>query len=149
MIPKLDWYQWLKYIHLSFGKSRHLEEFSMLVFIVKIVCCSKKKFSRDLGSLDSRQLLQLQLFSPIFLKFWTLLIDFILHGLVWIAELCYVPLLQIWIVWSWIEVNWFHVFRNCFMSSNALTVGILSLIWKWFPFGLIDLLHRFRKSIYV
>ena len=63
IIPKLEYHQWLKYIHLSFRKSRHLEEFSMLVFIVKIVCCSKKKLSRDLCSLGSRQLLQLQHFS--------------------------------------------------------------------------------------
>ena len=38
----------------------------MLVFVVKTICCSKKKFSRDLGSPDSRQLLQLQLSSQIF-----------------------------------------------------------------------------------
>ena len=66
IIPKLDYHQLLKCIHLPFGKSRHLEEFNMLVFIVKTICCSKKKFSRDLSSPDSRQLLQLQLFSQVF-----------------------------------------------------------------------------------
>ena len=38
----------------------------MLVFIVKTICCPKKNFSRDLGSPDSLQLLQLQLSSQIF-----------------------------------------------------------------------------------
>ena len=77
IIPRLDYHQWLKYINLSFGKSIHLEEFSMLVFIIKTICYSKKKLSRDLCSPGSRQLLQLQPFSQI-LKFWTLLFLFYL-----------------------------------------------------------------------
>ena len=87
IIPKLDYHQWLKYIHLSFGKSIHLEEFNMLVFIVKIVYWSKKKLPRDLCSPGSRQLLQMQPFSQIFQILDPL--DFILPGIVWFPEICH------------------------------------------------------------
>ena len=59
----------LKYIHLPFGKSRHLEEFNMLVFIVKTVCWSRKILFRDPCSPRSHQFFQLQPFFPIFLNF--------------------------------------------------------------------------------
>ena len=58
----------------------------MMVFIVKKICCSKKKFSRDLGSPGSRQLLQLQLF-PNFFNILDPPFNFIFPRIVWIAEL--------------------------------------------------------------
>ena len=67
IFPKLVYHQWLK-VHTSYiWKFIHLEEFNMLVFIVKTVCYLKKKLSRHLCSPGSRQLLQLQPF-PKFLK---------------------------------------------------------------------------------
>ena len=137
MIPKLDWYQWLKYIHLSFGKSRHLEEFSMLVIIVKIFCCSKKKFSRDLGSPDSCQLLQLQLFSQFFKNFGPslLILSFLVLLVSWTRLfLCY----KFGFSWDWIEFNclqfsedeWSFFVYECFWlwSLKFLTYGLISFI---------------------
>ena len=87
IFPKLDYHQCLKYIHLSFGKYRHLEEFNMLVFIVKTLCCSKKKLSRDLCSPGSCQLLQLQ---PLFPNFF---------------YKNFGPSFQFYLIWDWL-VSW-------------------------------------------
>ena len=66
IFPKLDYHQWLK-VHTfaiwEIQTSRRMQH----VGIIKTVCCSKKKLSRDLCSPGSRQLLQLQHF-PNFLK---------------------------------------------------------------------------------
>ena len=74
-----------KYIYLTLWESRHLEEFSMSVLLLKSLLPRRSLF-RDLGSPVSRQLLQLQLF-PNFLKFWTLLVEFVFPTLlpVWIV----------------------------------------------------------------
>ena len=137
MIPKLDWYQWLKYIHLSFGKSRHLEEFSILVFIVKTVCCSKKKFSRDLGSPDSRQLLQLQLSSQIF-KILDPPCWFYLAWFYWFLELgCFFATILDFpefelssIVYCFRRMNDYVFVYKCFWlwSLKFLTYGLISFI---------------------
>ena len=135
---------------MPFGKSIHLEEFSMLGFIIQTVCCSKKNFSRDLGSPGSRQLLQLQLFPNFFFKFWTLLLISFFLGLFGLLNSVFVfPLLQIWIVWSWSEVNCFHAFRETVFVYQCFGLWGLKLIWKWCPFDPNDFLHCYRKSIYV
>ena len=138
IIPKLHYYQWLKYIHLSFGKSIHLAEFSMLVFIFKIVCCSKKKFSRDLCSPGSRQFLSLQLF-PKFLKFWTLLLILSFLDLFWIPELCCHSATSL----DFVRMNWGRLLSfNSevewlpFVKLMLLIVEFKVWIWKWGPFYL-------------
>ena len=136
MIPKFDWYQWLKYTYLSFGKSRHLEEFNMLIFIVKTVCCSKKKFSTDLGSPDSHQLLQLQLFSQIFE-----ILDppFILYCLIlfgFMNSICFLTAAS-WIV---LRTTIFVLFGNFLMSE---TVGLCPFDWWYLSFG--SLFRCFRR----
>ena len=69
--------------HLGNQTSRRIQHVG---FIVKTVCCSKKKLSKDLCSPCSRQLLQLQPFSQI-LKFGTSFFYFILPEIVWFPEI--------------------------------------------------------------
>ena len=69
--------------HLGNQTSRRIQHVG---FIVKTVCCSKNKFSRDLGSPGSRQLLQLQWFSKIFK-----ILDppcWFFPSFIWFLELC-------------------------------------------------------------
>ena len=64
--PELDYPQWLKVHIFSIWEIHTSRRIQHVVFIVKTVCYLRKKLSRDLGSPSSRQLLQLQLFSPNF-----------------------------------------------------------------------------------
>ena len=66
-LPKLDYHQWLK-LHTFNIWEIHTSRRIQHVGIIKTVCCLKKKLPRDLCSLGSHQLLQLQLF-PKFYKF--------------------------------------------------------------------------------
>ena len=142
MIRKLDWYQWLKYIHLSFGRSGHLEEFSMLVFIVKTVYCSKKKSSRDMGSPDSHQLLQLQLSSQIFK---------ILDPLCWFYLALFYCFPELGCSFATIldfpgfELSSivYHFWRmnDYFLSTNAFDYEVWSFwLMDWFPLSLSEII---------
>ena len=92
-----------KFIYLPFGKSIFLKEFNMIVYCLT-VCYLRRKLSRDLGPPGSRQLLQLQLFSPNFLKFWSPP-----HDLGWILE----PFGHAWVLMvSFWRLSFVLVFRN-------------------------------------
>ena len=91
IFPKLEYHQWLKYIHLPFGKSRHIEKFKVLVFIAKNSLLIKEEIVRDLCSPGSRQLLQVQPFSQIF-QILNPPFDFIWPGIVGLLKFV-IPLL--------------------------------------------------------
>ena len=133
-------------MYFPFGKSIHIEEFNMVVYYWT-VCYLREKLSRDLGSPGRLQLLQLQLFSQFFFKFWTLLLIFILPNIVWIAELCFCFPSATNL--DCLKLKWGQLLscfsENCFLSANALTMEF----WKWCLIGLNDFLQRYQKSIYV
>ena len=113
----------------------------MLVFIVKIVCCSKKRFFRDLDSPDSRQLLQLQLSSQIFkiLGLSLLILSCLVLLVSWTRLfLCY----NFGFSWVWIEFNCLPLSEDewLFFVYRCLTM-------KFEVFDLwIDFLYRCRRS---
>ena len=84
---------------MSFGKSRYLEEFIMWVLSKQSVDqgrnCPKICVHQVVTNCCSCN------YFPNVLKFWTLLLNFVLLRSVWIAEL-YCLLLQIWIM----RLNW-------------------------------------------
>ena len=106
-------------------------------FYCQTVCYLRNKLSRDLGSPNSRQLLQLQLFSQIFK-----ILDppFSLYCLVLFGFMNYVCFLT---ATSWIilRTTIFVLFRNLLMSE---TVGICPFDWWSLSFG--SLFHCFRRS---
>ena len=56
-------------------------------------------------------------------KIWTLLIDFISHGIVWIVKCCFSLCYKFGLFEVEIEVNCFHAFRK--------TVLCLPMLWLW------------------
>ena len=68
-------------------------------------------------------LLQLKRFSQIF-KILDPPFDFIFPEASWIPELYFFPLLQFWIVWSWIEVNCFLAFRKTIFVCQCFDCGV-------------------------
>ena len=118
--PKLDYRQWLKAHIFAIWEIETSRRIQHVGFIVKTVCCSKK-LSKDLCSPGSCQLLQLQLFSRIFEKFWTLLLILSCLDFFWIAELCYSfdTILNFWV---WFEEN----FSLSFPKLNDLKMPLYS-----------------------
>ena len=108
--PKLDYHQWLKVHTFAIWEIRHLEEFNMLVllskqFVAQWRSCPEICVHQVVTNCCSCN------FFPKFLKFWTLLL--ILSYLELFGFLNFVfPLLQFWIFWRWIEVNYFPSFRK-------------------------------------
>ena len=90
--------------------------------------------SRDLGSLSSHQLLQLQLFFLKFLKFWTVLLILILPKMVWIHELyfCFPSATSL----DCFEVNCFHAFQKIAYVWNCFGLWILKFDLKLLSFDL-------------
>ena len=115
--PKLDYHQWLRVHIFSIWEIHTYRRIQHVLFIVKTVCYLRKKLSRDLGSPGSRQLLQLQQFLN-FLKFWTLLVNFILPRSVldcWtLLLLCYS-----------LRLNWVKLL-------NEYLYLLMLMTWAWF-----------------
>ena len=103
--------------------------------------------SRYLGSPGSRQLLQLQLFPKFKKKFGT-------SFWFYLSWICFgflnsiVILLQVWILWGWIEVDCFPSFRKlndyffvcqCFwLWTLKFDLKMMSFWYEWFPSLLLE-----------
>ena len=72
--PKIGLSSMIKSTYIFHLGNPNIQKNSTCWFYCQTVYYLRKKLSRDLGSPGSRQLLQLQLFSQIFEKFWTLLL---------------------------------------------------------------------------
>ena len=68
-------------------------------------------------------------FSQIFEKFWTLLLILSCLDLFGFLNSGFFPLLQIWVVWNWIEVNCFHDFQK---TAFCLPMLLTAEFKVWF-----------------
>ena len=69
IFPRLDYHQWLKVHTFSIREIQTSRRIQHVGIYCQTACYLKKKLSRDLCSLGSRQLLQLQPFFPNFSNF--------------------------------------------------------------------------------
>ena len=87
-------------------------------------------------------------FFPIFFKILDTPFNFILPGIVWIAELCFCSATN----WDCLKLKWGQLFscfsENCFSLPMLWTVEF-KVDLKMMSFDLNDFLHCYRKSIYV
>ena len=123
-------------------------------FYCQIVCYLRKKLSRDLGSPGSHQLLQLQLFSQILLKFWTLLLIFILPKIVWIARLYFFSSLCYKLGLFEVEVRSvaFILFRKLLPVCKRINGGVLKMMSFWFerfPSSLSEVCLHSSQSLFL
>ena len=125
--PKSDYHQWLKYMYFQFGKSRHIEEFNMLVLLSNSLLLKEEIVQRS-GFTRWSPIVAAATFFP---NFWKILdphFDFIFPGFILFPELCFFPLLQIWI---FLSLNWGQLFP-LFRKLDDLNFPLSSQsFWLW------------------